>query len=146
MKNKYVLLVSSCVLLASCESMMPGPPQVMLPPLDNVVPCPTGGTNNITIIANTSQFSVAPPHLCIHVEEDQDTEIYVNFAGNHDPNVIHIAAKAFINAPWLSASNPGTTPDKATITVPAGTAAGTYYYTVTAIGWGTIDPMITVDN
>ena len=147
MKKNVLLLMSICLLLGACESMAPTrPAQVMLPPLKKIVPCPTGGSKVITIVANKAQFSVAPPHLCIEADPDKDTAITVNFTGNHGANVISLEAKPFVDAPWLSASNPGTNPDKATITVPAGTAHATYFYTVTAIGWGTIDPMISIDD
>ena len=146
MKKNTLLIMSISLLLAACESMAPAtPPQVSLPPLQKLVPCPPGGSKVITIVANRAQFSVAPPHLCIHMDPDENTEITVNFTGNHGANVITLAAKPFVDAPWLSASNPGTNPDKATITVPAGTAHATYFYNVTAIGWGTIDPMMTVN-
>ena len=147
MKNKNLLLIIISVLLAACETIaLSTPPQIRLPPLAKVVACPPGGSNVITIVATAGQFSVAPPHLCIQGDEEEDVEIKVNFVGNHAANVISLAAKPFIDAPWLKASNPGSNPDQATITVPAGTAAATYYYTVTAIGWGTIDPMISIDD
>ncbi len=145
MKKNIPFLISLCLLLGACETMAP-PPQAKLPPLQNVVSCPPGGTQVITIIANRAQFSVAPPHLCVKLDPDEDAEITVNFTGNHGAGVITLVAKPFVDAPWLSASNPDTNPDKATITVPAGTAHGTYFYTVTAIGWGTIDPMISIDD
>jgi hypothetical protein len=52
-----------------------------------------------------------------------------------------------VGAPWLNATNPGNSPgpDQATINVPAGTSVDTYFYNVTATGWGVIDPMISVE-
>jgi hypothetical protein len=147
MKKNILLLASMCLLVGACESLAPRtPPQAKLPPLDKVVPCPPGGSKVITIVTSEAAFSVAPPHLCIVMEADKDAEIKVNFAGNPAANLVSLKAKPFVDAPWLSATNPGGRTNQATITVPAGTAHGTYFYTVTAIGWGTIDPMISVDD
>ena len=135
--NKKSLLLRTCVLvLTACATPRPNK--------ENMVACGPGTTKVINIVATPGQFSVAPPRLCID-EEDLPAEIKVNFAGNHDPDVITIAPKTGVSAPWLNASTPGTNPDQTTITVPAGTATDTYLYNVTAIGWGVIDPMISVD-
>lgn len=143
MNKNLFWLVPICLLLGACEHVERDMlPQVKLPPLDEVVGCDKNGPKVITIVANKAQFSVAPPHLCV----DGGDSIMVNFTGNHSAGTITLNAKPYIDAAWLTATNPGTNPDQATIDVP--TSAGgevTYFYNVTAIGWGTIDPMITVD-
>ena len=141
MNKKILLLITSSLALAACA---PSPPR---PTPDNRVACPGGGSNVITIVANTARFSVAPPHLCIKGDPNNDVEIKVNFTGNNAAGVITLAPKSGVTAPWLNASNPGPGPNsgQTTITVPAGTTEDTYYYTITATGWGTIDPMITVE-
>ena len=142
MNKKILLLITSSLALAACA---PSPPR---PTPGNMVACPPGGSKVITIVANTAQFSVAPPHLCIPYDADDDTDIKVNFTGNNlAAGVITLAPKSGVTAPWLNASNPGPGPNsgQTTITVPAGTTEDTYYYTITDTGWGTIDPMMTVN-
>ena len=141
MKKNNALLLAALLGAGACA-----PATMVTVPRDGetveVVECDQAAQKTITIVANKSQFAVKPPHLCV----DPGDTITVNFSGNHPAGTFTIVAKPFIDAPWLSATNPGTNPDKATINVP-GDAGGdqTYFYNVTAIGWGTIDPMVTVD-
>lgn len=140
MKKIIPLLTTATLVLAACA---PQPPR---PTPANMVDCEDNAPPVITIVANKARFSVAPPHLCIGYDPDNDTEIQVNFTGNHAAGVITLEPKSGVDAPWLNVSNPGTNPDKATIKVEAGTAKDTYYYTIKATGWGYIDPMVTVKD
>jgi hypothetical protein len=145
MKKIILMLLPICLFVGACDPSARKSEQLSQakpPPLKAaLVKCQKGGPKVITIVANNAQFSVAPPHLCVE-EED---EIKVNFTGNHAKGVITLKAKPDSDAAWLDVSNPGTNPDHATFTVPQGTTHATYFYTVTADGWGTIDPMISVD-
>ena len=144
MNKNILLLLPFFLLVGACESLAPKSeplPQVSLPPLKDVVPC-ENGPKVITIVANKGQFSVAPPHLCVGPNDN----IKVIFTGNNDAGIITLKAKFFIDAPWLTATNPAGNPQQAIITVPADADLSTYFYTITAVGFGTIDPMITVDD
>lgn len=143
MNKNILLLLPICLIISACESLardQPPPKLAALAPLSDIIDCPGDGKKTITIITNKNEFSIKPPHLCIEAED----VIVVNFTGNNDAGTIVLKAKPFIDADWLSATNPGTNPDKATIIVPAETDPALYLYDVVAAGFGTIDPMITV--
>ena len=144
MKKFILVILPICLIVGACDRLaqdLEELPQAKLPPLKaTLVPCQNSGPKVIIIVATDTHFSVQPPHLCVQAGND----IKVNFTGDHDQGAIILKAKPFIDADWLAASNPGTPPDQATITVPQDTTDATYFYTVTAEGWGTIDPMITV--
>lgn len=145
MKKIILMLLPICLLVGACDPSARKSEQLSQakpPPLKGaLVKCQQGGPKVIIIVATKAQFSVQPPHLCAKVKD----EITVKFTGNHDKGVITLKAKPYSVATWLDVSNPGTNPDEATFTVPQGTTHDTYFYTVTADGWGTIDPMISVD-
>ena len=145
MKKIILILLPICLFVGACDPSARKSeelPQAELSPLKaTLVPCQNAGPKLIIIVATKAQFSVQPPHLCAKVED----EITVRFTGKHDKGDITLKAKPYSDAAWLDVSNPGTNPDEVTFTVPQGTTHDTYFYTVTADGWGTIDPMISVD-
>ena len=153
--NKNILLLLPIFLIVSaCESYGPG-----RTPIDpkKAVQCKDYEKDNdmkqgekykgpkiITIVANKGAFLVAPPHLCVF----HGDAITVNFSleKNAAKGTATISPKTESTAPWLKASNPGgMVPQKATISVDGkANEEVPYEYKVTVIGWGVIDPMITV--
>jgi hypothetical protein len=113
---------------------------VKLAPIDKAVDCDRSVTDTIVIITTEGQFSVAPPHLCAKAE----TPVTVRFSPRLPAGTVTMTAKPFIDAPWLKAANPATAPWEDSFTPPAEAKGSTFVYTITAIGWGTIDPMISV--
>jgi len=140
MKNNNALMLVALIAVGACTPAKLVP-VIMDDETVNVVECDRSRQKTITVVATKSEFAVRPPHLCI----DPGDTITVNFTGNHPAGTFTLMPKPFVDATWLSATNPGTSPDKATIHVPGDADRTTYFYNVLAVGWGTIDPMVTVD-
>lgn len=145
--NKKISWVLAISILTSACAGMEGMHRVVekLPPLKDTgqcVPAP-----QITVTAQQANYSVVPPHFCA----DAGTEITVRFIGNKPAGTVILGAKPFIEATWLTASNPGGSgTQEATIKVPEDAGAPgddriDYPYSVTFVGELIIDPMISVD-
>ena len=142
-KNK-LLLISICLVLGACQSVAP---KTKPATPEKQVPCPGNGLHTIKIVTNKNQFSVEPPHLCVEAGKP----IKVVFSPNAPPGTlpagtVTVKPKPGVDATWLDAENPATQPWEVIIKAPASAKGQSFLYNVKAIGWGIIDPMITVDD
>lgn len=100
---------------------------------------PGMAAKTVVIKVRSDDFGVDRPLLCV---KPGDTVTF-RVAGNPRNATVRVAAKSVLPASWLEGSVTGE--NSFSVTVPDD-ASGLYLYNVDVPGFGTVDPMISVED
>ncbi|MDH5308511.1 MAG: hypothetical protein OEY08_00995 [Gammaproteobacteria bacterium] len=137
---RYEISISALAAAAICGcAAQPGGPG--LAGYADVRPqCGQGNApRTVTINVTRDDFGVNPPRLCVR---PGDT-IRFKVVGNPNSVRVDVESKPITPASWLSGST--ALDGSFEVRAPAD-AEGTYFYDISVPGYGTIDPMISVDR